>query len=183
MIQLQIKTGKHLISAYNQMMQEMRDAFKHSEASDMCLQKALELATHQVVHVGDVTAAEADEIGKYIKQDINDAAEYMMDSSAQFYDWLMLDIEVIEGKVMQLFLLVAEQTRVELEQLVLEQPTIHGQPAKTQTAIVNSDEISSSEFLICKSCGKTSAFLYNSTIDSCEHCNHRYLILQQANKN
>ncbi|MBE9560153.1 MAG: hypothetical protein IMF15_05155, partial [Proteobacteria bacterium] len=104
MIKLQKKPANHLISAYNQMMQEMRDAFEHADPSDMSLQKALELAKHQAVHIGEVTAEEAHEIGEYIKRDINDAAEYMMDTSAEFYDWLMLDIEIIERKVMDLFL-------------------------------------------------------------------------------
>jgi len=82
MIQLQKKPASHLISAYNQMMQEMRDAFEQAEPSDMSLQKALDLAKQQAVHIGEVTAEEAHEIGEYIKRDINDAAEYMMDSSA-----------------------------------------------------------------------------------------------------
>ncbi len=116
MIQLQKKPANHLISAYNQMMQAMRDAFEDTDADDMSLQNALERAKHQAVHLGEVSAEEAYEIGEYIKRDINDAAEYMMESSSEFYDWLLLDIEAIERKVIKLFLSVAEHTRVELEQ-------------------------------------------------------------------
>ena len=116
MIQLQKKPANHLISAYNQMMQAMHDAFERAEPNDMSLQKALEVAQHQAVHLGEVSAEEAHEISEHIKRDINDAAEYMMESSAEFYDWLHLDIEVIERKVIDLFLSVAEHTRVELEQ-------------------------------------------------------------------
>jgi zinc ribbon family protein len=122
MIQLQIKPANHLISAYNQMMKKMRDAFENTEPSDMSLQKALELAKHQAVHLGEVSAEEAHEIGEYIKRDINDAAEYMMETSSEFYDWLMLDIEIIERKVIDLFLSVADQTRIELEQFSQAKP-------------------------------------------------------------
>ncbi len=115
MIQLQIKPANHLISAYNQMMQEMRKAFEQTEANTMSLQKALNLAKHQAVDLGEVSVEEAHELGEYIKRDINDAAEFMMESSTEFYDWLTLDIETIERKVIDLFLSVAEQTRVELE--------------------------------------------------------------------
>ena len=59
MIQLQKKPAHHLISAYNQMMQEMRDAFEHSEPSDISLQKALDQARDQAVHLGQITAEEA----------------------------------------------------------------------------------------------------------------------------
>jgi len=116
MIQLHKKSSNHLISVYNQMMKEMRNAFEQADHDDMSLQKSLDMAKHQAIHLGEVSAEEAYEIGEYIKRDINDAAEYMMESSAEFYDWLMLDIEIIERKVIDLFLSVADHTRVELEQ-------------------------------------------------------------------
>ncbi len=115
MIPLQIKPANHLITAYNQMMREMREAFEQAEPNDMSLQKALDLAKHQAIHLGELSAEEAHEIGEYIKRDINDAAEFMMETSAEFYDWLMLDIEIVERKVVDLFLSVADHTRVELE--------------------------------------------------------------------
>ncbi len=95
----------------------MRNTFEQTDPYDMSLQKALEQAKHQAIHLGIITAEEAHEIGEYIKRDVNDAAEYMMDSSTEFYDWLALDIEVIEHKVMQRFLSVADLTRLELEKL------------------------------------------------------------------
>lgn len=114
MIPLQIKPAKHLTSAYNQMMASMREAFELDEQNEMSLQKALELAKHQAVHHGELSVEEAHEIGEYIKRDINDAAEYMMETSTEFYDWLTLDIEIIERKVVRLFLAVADHTRLQL---------------------------------------------------------------------
>jgi len=115
MIPLQIKPAKHLTSAYNQMMKTMHQSFEQDESNEVSLQSALDLAKHQAVHHGELSAEEAYEIGEYIKRDINDAAEYMMETSTEFYDWMMLDIEVIERKVVKLFLTVADYTRVELE--------------------------------------------------------------------
>ena len=176
MIQLQKKPASHLISAYNQMMQEMRDAFERADPSDMSLQKALELAKHQAVHLGEVTAEEAHEIGEYIKRDINDAAEYMMDSSAEFYDWLMLDIEIIERKVMDLFLSVADHTRIELEQFR------QAKPENEQIPVYKSGEITGPGTLICESCGKTKPFFSSDEIRNCERCgNNRFIRRQQEN--
>ena len=177
MIQLQKKPASHLISAYNQMMKEMRDAFEHADPNDMSLQKALDLAKHQAVHLGEVTAEEAHEIGEYIKRDINDAAEYMMDTSAEFYDWLMLDIEIIERKVVELFLSVADHTRIELEQF--SQP----KPENEQVPVYKSGEITGPGTLICESCGKTKPFLSSDLIRDCERCgNSRFIRRQQENK-
>lgn len=175
MIQLQKKPAHHLISAYNHMMKEMRDAFEQSGPSDMSLQKALDLAKQQAVHLGKVTAEEAHEIGEYIKRDINDAAEYMMDSSAEFYDWLMLDIEVIEHKVMELFLSVADHTRVELEQFKL--PV----NAPDQIPVYKSGEITGPGTLICENCGQTKPFHSSDEITDCLQCGHHRFIRRQSN--
>ncbi len=174
MIRLQKKPANHLISAYNQMMKEMRDAFEHSEPSDISLQKALDLARDQAVHLGQVTVEEAYEIGEYIKRDINDAAEYMMDSSAEFYDWLMLDIEVIEHKVMELFLSVADFTRIELEQFK------QTASLTEQITVYKSGEITGPGTLICESCGKAKPFLSSDEITDCLKCGHTRFIRRQS---
>ncbi|MCG6937473.1 MAG: zinc ribbon-containing protein [Gammaproteobacteria bacterium] len=186
MIQFQKKPANHLITAYNQMMQEMRNAFEHNDPRDMSLQKALDFAKHQVVRPGEVTAEEADEIGEYIKRDINDAAEYMMDASAEFYDWLMLDIEIIERKVMDLFLSVADNTRVELEHFRPQKR--HARHAKTDqsegdcASIYRSGEITGPGCLICECCGKARAYLSSDEITDCGDCgHHRFIRRQQGN--
>ncbi len=122
MIPLQIKSAKHLTSAYDQMIETMREAFEQDDTNDMSLQKALDLAKFQAVRRDELSAEEAFEIGECIKRDINDAAEYMMETSTEFYDWMMLDIEIIERKVVKLFLTVADYTRVELALFGQRQP-------------------------------------------------------------
>ncbi len=180
MIQLQKKPANHLISAYNQMMQEMRDAIEQADPSDMTLQKALDQAKHQAVHLGVTTAEEAHELSEYIKRDVNDAAEYMMDSSAEFYDWLMLDIEIIERRVIDLFLSVADHTRVELEQFKRNIPD--DIPGERLVPIYKSGEITGPGILICESCGKIKPFVSSDEISNCTQCGHdRFIRRQQEN--
>ncbi len=104
------------------MMKSMRETFEQDEANNLSLQNVLDLAKYQAVHRGDLSSEEAFEIGECIKRDINDAAEYMMETSTEFYDWLMLDIDTIERKVIKLFLTVADYTRLELELFRQKQP-------------------------------------------------------------
>ncbi len=181
MIQLQKKSASRLISAYNQMMKEMRDAFEQATPSEMSLQKALDLAKHQAVQIDVVTAEEAYEIGEYIKRDVNDAAEYMMDSSAEFYDWLLLDIEIMERKVMDLFLSVADHTRVELEQFKLTAP-LPDQVLVEQIPVYKSGEITGPGTLICENCGKVKPFLSSDEITNCERCEHHRFIRRQSSE-
>ena len=170
MNQLQKRSPNHLISAYNQIMREMRGAFEQADPSDMSLQRSLNIAKDQVERLGDITAEEAHEIGEFIKRDINDAAEFMMDSNAEFYDWLLLDIEVIERKVVDLFLSVADHTRIELEQF-----KIAKMPAE-QIPLYKSGEITGPSTLICESCGKAKPFLSSDAITDCEKCGHNRFI-------
>lgn len=175
MLQLQKKSSKRLISAYNQIMAEMRSAFEQAGPGDTSLQKALDLAKHQVVHFGEVTAEEAHEIGEYIKRDINDAAEYMMEASAEFYDWLMLDIEMIERKVIDLFLSIAEHTRIELERFT----QVHSAPERTP--VYKSGEITCPGTLICENCATAKTFLSSDQISDCEQCRHHRFIRRLRN--
>lgn len=175
MIRLQNNSSNRLITAYNLMMAEMRNAFNQKNTADMSLQKALDLARQEAIHLGEISAAEAVEISEYIKRDINDAAEFMMDTKAEFYDWLMLDIEVIERKVIDLFLSVADHTRVELEQFrQTEEPA--NKPASELVPIYRTGEITGPGTLICESCGKTNAFHSSDAIKDCSQCgHHRYI--------
>ena len=115
----------------------------------MSLSKAISMAREEITHISDVTQDEAEEISNFIKRDINDAAEYMMESSSEFSDWLMLDIEVIERKLIELFLSVADKTRVELEQFGVQ---------NRELSLYYSGEITGPGTLQCAECGHRVSF-------------------------
>lgn len=161
MSQTKPKSSSHLIQAYNDMMTSIRSTFENTDSSDMTLQKALELARKQAVHIGEVTLEEAQEISDFVKRDINDAAEYMMETSSEFGDWLMLDIEVIERKVIDLFLSVADRTRIELEQL---------KQHNREVSLYYSSEITGPGTLKCTACGHCTSFITTAAIEPCTNC-------------
>ena len=117
MQQLSPKSNSRLVDGYNRMMASVRTAFDDTSRKKMSLSWSLQIAADEVVRSSDITPNEAFEIGELIKRDINDAAEVLMETSSEFSDWLMLDIEVVERKMVEMFLFVAEQTRFELEHL------------------------------------------------------------------
>jgi len=155
--------ASRLVNVYNQMMASIRQAFDETDTSDSSLQQALDAAKKQAIHLGEVTAEEAHEISEYIKRDINDAAEYMMESSAEFSDWLMLDIEVIERKVVDMFLSVADRTRVELEEL---------KHNSEELSLYYSGEITGPGTLVCTECGHKMPFVTTAAIEPCKKCGH-----------
>jgi hypothetical protein len=163
MIQMSHQTPNRLIDAYNQMMASIRSAFESSDDEEMSLSKAMSMAKEEIIHISDVTQDEAEEISNFIKRDINDAAEYMMETSSEFSDWLMLDIEVIERKLIDLFLSVADKTRVELEQFGVQ---------NRELSVYYSGEITGPGTLQCNKCGHRVAFTTTSQIQDCPECGH-----------
>ena len=87
----------------------------------------------------------------------------MMETSSEFSDWLMLDIEVIERKLIDLFLSVADKTRVELEQFGVQNRGL---------SQYYSGEITGPGTLQCNACGHKVAFTTTSQIENCTECGH-----------
>lgn len=156
-----------LVEAYNQMMSRVKDTIDSAEAHAMpTLQKAIDQAKQQAIHLGEISAEQADEISNYIKRDINDAAEYLMESSHEFSEWLMLDIDIIEQKVLELFLSVADKTRIELEQFSHPGCAI----ANNEKNIYKSGEITGPGSLVCINCKQMIQFNTTGTIPDCSKC-------------
>ena len=162
-IQMNHQSSNRLIDAYNQMMASIRSSFETSDDDEMSLSKAMSMARDEITHITDVTQDEAEEISNFIKRDINDAAEYMMESSSEFSDWLMLDIEVIERKLIDLFLSVADKTRIELEQFGVQ---------NRELSLYYSGEITGPGTLQCNACGHRVSFTTTSQIQDCTECGH-----------
>ena len=151
-----------LIDAYNQMMARIKDSIESAEAHAVpTLQKAIDQAKQQAIHLGEITLDDAEEIGNYIKRDINDAAEYLMETSHEFSEWLMLDIDIIEQKVLELFLSVADKTRIELEQLA---------HPSCKISQYHTGEITGPGSLICEACGEMIHFTTTGHIPPCPKC-------------
>ena len=154
-----------LVEAYNRMMSRIRELIETADAQAVpSLQKAIDNARRQAVHLGEISHDEAEAIGNYIKRDVNDAAEYLMESSHEFSEWLMLDIDIIEQKILELFLSVADKTRVELEQL--------SHPHCELAVEYHSGEITGPGTLVCTNCGHRLQFHTTRRILPCIECQH-----------
>lgn len=165
----ELEPGNKLAHAYNEMMRVIRDAFDSADedTSDISLQHALQQACDRVVELGELTAEEASEVSEYIKRDVNDAAEYLMESSAEFSDWLLLDIEVVERKIIDLFLSVADNTRLELELL---------QQRHREQATYHSGEVTGPGTLECTRCNNHIAYATTGVIFKCAECGNNAFV-------
>ena len=106
---------QNLAPVYKQMMRRIQCCLASAtNTQPPTLQTALNHAQNQAVLLAEASPEQAQQVATYIKQDINEAAEYLMESSQDFSEWLMLDIDELEQKVLRLFFSVANSTQQEL---------------------------------------------------------------------
>ncbi len=140
-------TNEKLVHAYNVMMERVKHAIE--EAGEGASPKVAELvskAQKKAVELGELSGEEAIKIGDYLKRDLDAAADYLAGPDAQeLVDWLKFDIELIEDRLLEMFLSVADQTKVEL--LALEARAAHADEYHT-------GEITGPGTLVCTACGE-----------------------------
>lgn len=109
----------HLADGYNKMMERIKSTIDNStEDSPPTLQSAIDKAINKAHKDKELTQQEAEQIASTIKRDLNDAAEHLMETNSDFTEWLKMDLDALEEKVLDLFLSVADHTRMELKQFV-----------------------------------------------------------------
>ncbi len=156
-----------LIAAYERMMERIRAA---ADEADLELRPKLayllETAQDKAVELGELTREEAQRIGDYLRRDIEDAAAFLArgeigEKGGELMDWLRLDIDIVEKRLLELFAGVADRTRLEL--LALEQRA-------RAAATYHTGEITSLGALRCLGCGHELRFHATARIPACPHC-------------
>lgn len=154
----QSSTTDRLVDAYNRMTERVQHSLG---GAGHTLQQRIDAARDKAVQLGELTREEAEKIGDYLKRDVEDAAEYLAGPSQEFADWLRFDIELIEERLLEMFLSVADQTKVELLELERE--------ARRADAW-RSGEIVGIGTLQCLDCGELLPFHATGAIPACPHC-------------
>ncbi len=158
-------TTEKLIDAYNRMMDRVKTAIEEGEkGAAPRLHHAVEKAKEMATQLGELTREEAEKIGDYLKRDIEDAANYLAGPKGQeIADWLRFDIEQAENRMLDSFLSVADQTKVDL--LRLEQEAAFANTYRT-------GEVTGIGTLACTECGKRYHFHKTGHIPPCAQCNN-----------
>lgn len=106
-----------LVDGYNRMMDRIKSAIYSQPDDDApSLKFAMDKAIETATKYDELTEKQARQVANTIKRDLNDVAETLMESSEDFTEWLKLDIDMLEKRVLDLFLSAADNTRYELKQ-------------------------------------------------------------------
>lgn len=148
--------------AYDDMMMRIKTAFEEAEESTRpALQRFIHKARDTAVELEELSQEEAEKIAYYVRRDLHDAGQHMAESGHELGDWLRFDIDQLEHRLMSVFSLVADRTRLEMLQF---EHDIEEGPAW------NSGEVTGPGTLVCATCNATMRFHATGLIPDCPNC-------------
>lgn len=150
-----------LVQGYNTMMDKLSEwTEKADENAGPMIINGVKEAEEFLTDLKEWTAEEIDLISRYVKRDLQDAAEKMEKENKTFLEWLEFDKQLIEDKILSVFASMADQTRLELDHL-------------RETANEwHTGEITGIGVLVCQNCGKELHFNKPGRIPPCPSCKH-----------
>jgi hypothetical protein len=154
---------RRLISAYERMLERIRPGGAGT-ADEPRLTRLLDLAKDRAVELGELSREEAERIGDYLRRDIEDAASFLAGAGdSELLDWLKLDLEIVEKRLLDLFSSVADRTRLELLELEMQ--------ARAADAVTyRTGQITGIGTLQCPECRNTVRFHATGRIPPCPGC-------------
>lgn len=151
-----------LVAAYNRMMERVKSAIEEAEEQALpTLEENLRKAQDKAVELGELTREEAEKIAGYIRRDMEDAARYLEESGSELKQWFRIDMELIEDRLLDMMMMVADRTQLELAEF---------QKEITEGPLYHTGEITGPGMLRCTNCGEELHFHQTGHIPPCPKC-------------
>lgn len=151
-----------LTEAYEKMLERVHEAIEQTRESALPgLREYLDDAREKMVELGELTREEAEKISGYIERDMKDAAHYLAETGEQVSAWWRFDVQQVEERMREMFIGVADQTKLELSRLA--------QQARA-ASIYHTGEVTGPGTLTCTECGKELHFHKTGHIPPCPSC-------------
>lgn len=157
----------HAEKVYDRMLARVEAALVKAElATWETLRSEIEAAVEFEQDVAELTRRELDLLAAYLRRDLEHLTEFVRESGGGVREWLKLDVALIEKKVLDLLLSIADNTQVEL--LELQQKMAHPR-GKYMTG-----ELALAGMLRCLQCGHMVCLTESARLASCHVCSSRY---------
>lgn len=154
----------HLLEGYDRMMERVREYLDEvqPDGSTPNLEGAIQRAVYRAVAAEELSEAEARLLGDYLARDLRDAGRHLAGGGREdLGDWLRLDLELVEARLLELFQAAADRTR--LEMLAFEEDL-------ERTSHYRTGEITGPGTLRCDHCARELRFHGPSRIPPCPVC-------------
>jgi NADH pyrophosphatase NudC (nudix superfamily) len=155
---------ERLIVAYEDMLKRISHTVEHAgEEAIPNLKHNIEQAREKAVELGELSREEAEKVARYLERDMEEVAHYMGETGEQLADWWQFESSLIEGRLLDAFSSIADQTSLELAKLA--------QQAR-EASTYHTGEITGPGTLICTKCGEEIHFHKTGHIPPCPKCHH-----------
>lgn len=153
---------ERLTEAYDRMLARVRERVQEleHEAGPM-LHNAIENAKETATELGELSREEAEKVGDYLRRDLEHAGNFLDRTGRDLGGWLRFDAQLTERALAEMFLQVADRTRVELAEFSARARAL---------GEWHTGEITGIGTLQCKSCGEQIHFHKTGHIPPCPKC-------------
>ncbi len=151
-----------MVVAYEKMLQRVDELLQRAEKTAIpTLKKGVEHAREKAVELDELTREEAEKIALYVERDLKDAAVFLHKTGEEFRDWVRFDMQLIEGRILDMFASVADKTKLELGRFA---------ERAQESSLYHTGEITGPGTLVCSECGKELHFHKTGHIPPCAGC-------------
>ncbi len=157
------KTGSARDKAYHSLLDRLQDSVAAAEERTLSVLKDdLEQAIELELAAEEMTREEAGLLAAYVKRDLKGLARFLSETRKDLADWLKFDTDLLEGRLLELLLMVADKTRLEQEEFSREL-------AERDLEYHSGDEVLVGTFA-CDDCGNLLVFTAPDVLANCTEC-------------
>ncbi|VAW57235.1 hypothetical protein MNBD_GAMMA07-666 [hydrothermal vent metagenome] len=155
-------TINSLSEAYEKMHERTAvNLHKAKDKSSQLLHTLINQARDKAVELEELTEEEAAKIAQWLKRDMNDFIDYLVEGENEIKDWLGFETYLLESSFLDLLLKTADKTTVEL--LALKENA-------RRASIYHTGEVTGPGVLICDECGENLHFHKAGKVPPCAKC-------------
>jgi DNA-binding ferritin-like protein len=144
-------------------MYERTAAGLHSlkEKSSPVFHNLVDEAKEKAIELGELTEQEAEKLAKWLKRDIDDAANYLSDTGRELKDWLSFETNLLESVALEMMLKVSDKTTIALLKL---------KEKVSEKYAYHTGEVTAAGTLVCDKCSEQLNFYKAGKIPPCPKC-------------
>lgn len=159
------ETNDYIVDAYAIMLERVHELVDKAEhATVPKLGEVMEIAKDKAVTLGELSREEAEKVAIYVERDVQDAAEFLVESGDELQDWLRFDLQMVEERFLEWFSAAADKTSLQLKALAEQ---------ARQAPVYEVDEVVGPGTLVCDDCGKAYQLIKPTRIQPCSMCGGR----------
>lgn len=134
---------------------------KTKDVSGLALSTFIDEAKLKLVELEKVSQQDANQLAKWLKQDVNEATHFLSDAGVGFKDWLGFEVYELKSVALEKLLSAADQTKIQALSLKNEMDR------RMQT---HTGEITGAGTLVCDKCGENLHFHKAGKVPPCPKC-------------